>query len=142
MHFDIPLTHPKPFMKNRIAGFNLQPLFSFLLVVTLLSSCRSNKDLTILRDVENNRTIAGSPITTPEYRIQINDNLYVSVISPNVDMNDLYNPAVVGNQRSINNVWQNLAGQYVQGYLVEPDGTVNLPAIGRIPVVGLTIPES
>ena len=142
MLFDIPLTHPKPFMKNRISGLPLRSVLFFFLVIVFLSSCRSNRDLTYLRDAQNSKVVTGSPAPTTEYKIQINDNLYISVISPNVDMNDLYNPAIVGSQRSINNVWQSLQGQYVQGYLVEPDGTVNLPAIGKIPVVGLTLTEA
>jgi polysaccharide export outer membrane protein len=92
-------------------------------------------------DAANNKTV-NNPPANEEYRVQINDNLYVSVISPNSDMNELYNPAVVGNNRNINNVWQNLEGQFVQGYMVEPDGTVTLPSIGKIAVVGLTIREA
>jgi polysaccharide biosynthesis/export protein len=129
-------------MKNRIAGFSLRRLLSFCLILLAFASCRSNKDLTYLRDAQNNKLIAGGPPANDEYKIQLNDNLYVSVISPNVDMNELYNPAVVGNQRSINNVWQNIQGQFVQGYMVEPDGTITLPSIGKIAVVGLTIRDA
>jgi polysaccharide biosynthesis/export protein len=128
-------------MKNCISRSNLGKWLFLFLIVVLFSSCRSNKDLSYLRDAQN-RAIANSPGTNEEYRLQINDNLYVSVISPNIEMNDLYNPAVVGNQRSINNVWQNIQGQLVSGYMVEADGTITLPAIGRIPVVGLTIREA
>ena len=118
-------------MKKCIAGSGLTQWLSFCLIVVAFSSCRSNKDLTFLLDSQNNRTV-NNPPPNDEYRVQLNDNLYVSVISPNTDMNELYNPAVVGNNRNINNVWQNLEGQLVQGYLVEPDGTITLPAIGKI----------
>lgn len=141
MPFEIPLTHLNQSMKNCIDGSGLPRLLSFCLILIAFSSCRSNKDLSYLMDAANNKTV-NNPPANEEYRVQINDNLYVSVISPNSDMNELYNPAVVGNNRNINNVWQNLEGQFVQGYMVEPDGTVTLPSIGKIAVVGLTIREA
>jgi polysaccharide export outer membrane protein len=113
----------------------------FLMSITLFTSCRSNKDLTYLRDTNSSEKHSG-PRASQEYRIQPNDNLYVSVISPNSDMNELYNPATVGNQRTINNVWQNEPGQLVQGYLVENDGNVTLPSIGKIKISGLTMKEA
>lgn len=113
----------------------------FLISTLFLSSCRSNKDLSYLRDTNSSEKLNG-PKNILEYRIQPNDNLYVSVISPNSDMNELYNPATVGNQRTINNVWQNEPGQLVQGYLVETDGMVTLPSIGRIKISGLTMREA
>jgi polysaccharide biosynthesis/export protein len=128
-------------MKKTISGLRLNQWLLVCVTLLLFSSCRSNRDLSYLRDASN-KAIAGSPGPNEEYRLQVNDNLYVSVISQNSDMNDLYNPAVVGNERSINNVWQNIQGQLVQGYMVEPDGTITLPAIGKIPVVGLTIREA
>lgn len=112
-----------------------------LISLILLSSCRSNKNLTVLRDANSSEKNNG-PRAVQDYRIQSNDNLYVSVISPNPDMNELYNPATVGNQRTINNVWQNEPGQLVSGYVVEADGTVTLPAIGKIKVAGLTMQEA
>ena len=141
MPFEIPLTHLNQSMKNCIDGSGLPRLLSFCLILIAFSSCRSNKDLSYLMHAANNKTV-NNPPANEEYRVQINDNLYVSVISPNSDMNELYNPAVVGNNRNINNVWQNLEGQFVQGYMVEPDGTVTLPSIGKIAVVGLTIREA
>jgi polysaccharide biosynthesis/export protein len=129
-------------MKNCISGFRFIQWLPLFFILTVFGSCRSNKDLTYLRDAQNNKVLSATPPPNEEYRIQLNDNLFVSVISPNVDMNDLYNPAVVGSQRSINNVWQNVQGQLVQGYMVEPDGNITLPAIGKINVVGLTIRES
>jgi polysaccharide export outer membrane protein len=141
MLFETSLTHLNQFMKKCIDGAGLTHWVTFCLVVLALSSCRSNKDLSYLMDAQNNKTLTNPP-ANDEYKVQINDNLYVSVISPNTDMNELYNPAVVGNNRNINNVWSNLEGQFVQGYLVEPDGTITLPAIGKIAVVGLTIREA
>lgn len=141
MPFETSLIHLNQSMKNCIDSSGLTRLLSFCLVVIVFSSCRSNKDLTYLMDAANNKTL-NNPPPNDEYKVQLNDNLYVSVISPNSEMNELYNPAVVGNNRNITNVWQNLEGQFVQGYLVEPDGTITLPSMGKIAVVGLTVREA
>jgi polysaccharide biosynthesis/export protein len=129
-------------MKNRIAGITLNPWLSLVFVALMFSSCRSHKDLSYLRDAENNKVLSGTPVPSTEYKIQVNDNLYVSIVTANAEMNEIYNPATIGSQRAINNIWQNLPGQFIQGYLVETDGTVNLPALGKVPVAGLTIRES
>jgi polysaccharide biosynthesis/export protein len=142
MPFDISLIHLNHTMKKCISGFRLSQWLTLSAIVIVFGSCRSNKDLSYLLDAQNNKSIAGNPPVNEEYRLQINDNLFVSIISPNIEMNDLYNPAVVGNQRSINNVWQNIQGQFVQGYLVELDGNITLPAVGRVPVAGLTVREA
>jgi polysaccharide biosynthesis/export protein len=114
-------------MKHPLGNYIIVPI---VLSIILFSSCRSNKDLTFLRDSNSAEKNSG-PKLSQEYRIQPNDNLYVSVISPNPDMNELYNPATVGNQRTINNVWQNEPGQLVQGYVVE-----------KIKVSGLSMKEA
>jgi polysaccharide export outer membrane protein len=108
--------------------------------MVFFSSCRSNKDLTVMADA--NPVMQGVPVQKAEYRIQANDNLYVSIISSNAEMNELYNPATVGNARAINNIWQTQAGQLIQGYLVEPDGNVTLPIVGKINIVGKTMREA
>jgi polysaccharide biosynthesis/export protein len=118
---------------------NFFPIFALFILFT---SCRSSKDLSYMYEARTKKQIAGAPVPSSPYKIQPNDNLYVSIISPNTDMNEIYNPATVGNLRTINNIWQNLPGQYVQGYSVSLDGIVNLPSVGKIPVVGLTIPEA
>ena len=111
-----------------------------LIFLIAFGACRSNKDLSYLRDA--NQSMSGVPRENSEYKIQLNDNLYVSILSPNLEMNDIYNPATVGNIRAINNIWQNLPGQFIQGYMVEPEGNVTLPLIGKISVVGKTIREA
>ncbi len=81
------------------------------------------------------------PQTHSDYRIKVNDNLFVSILSSNLDMNEIYNPSTAGTNRSINNIWQTLPGQFLYGYLVDSDGTVDLPGLGKIEVVGLTLDE-
>ena len=123
------------FFKNKV---------SFLLGLTLLvCSCQSSKDLTMLRDLEGKTNLIPRSILDYRYKIKVNDNLYVSIVSTNPELNEIYNPATAGNSRGggNQNIWVELASQFVNGFLVDLDGSITLPTIGKIHVLGLTIPE-
>jgi len=116
--------------------------FGWLQLVTLLSllvSCRSNKDLQYISDTWPSKTLTGMPQAHSDYKIKVSDNLFVSVISSNPEMNEIYNPSTAGTTRSINNIWQTLSGQFLYGYMVDPDGTLSLPGLGKVEVVGLSL---
>jgi polysaccharide biosynthesis/export protein len=114
----------------------------YLLVASaFLLSCRANKDLQLIQDTWPTKKLSGMPGAHSDYKIKVNDNLFVSIISSNVDMNETYNPSIAGIGRAINNIWQTLPGQFLYGYLVDPDGTISLPSIGKVAVAGLTINE-
>jgi polysaccharide biosynthesis/export protein len=119
-------------------------LVYLIALVSLLSSCRSYKDLTMLRDGEDNAALLPRTIIEDQYVIRVNDNLYVSIVSTNPELDIIYNPATIGNAGSgVNsNVWAGLPSQYIHGYLVDIDGSVTLPSFGRISVLGLSISEA
>ena len=119
--------------------------YSFVLIalLSLISSCRSSKDLTILRDLKGETNLVPRSVLDYRYKINVNDNLYVSIVSTNPELNAIYNPATVGGSggNSGSNIWATQSSQFVYGYLVDLDGSITLPTIGKIHVLGLTIPE-
>jgi polysaccharide biosynthesis/export protein len=119
--------------------------YTFLVLVMLLAlnSCRSYRDLSVLNDLEGQTNLVPRSVIDYRYKIKINDNLYVSVVSANPELNEIYNPATVGRGRqgSLGNVWDSQSGQFINGYMVDSDGYITLPSIGRIHVVGMTMPE-
>jgi len=119
--------------------------YSFVLIalLSLMSSCRSSKDLTILRDLKGETNLVPRSVLDYRYKINVNDNLYVSIVSTNPELNAIYNPATVGGSggNSGSNIWATQSSQFVYGYLVDLDGSITLPTIGKIHVLGLTIPE-
>jgi polysaccharide biosynthesis/export protein len=127
-------------MKKTPSSLRFSLFLYLLLFSVIISGCRSNKHLSFLRDAK--AVMPGAPVQKMEYRIQTNDNLYISIITPNQEMNEIYNPATVGNMRAINNIWQTLPGQLVQGIMVEHDGVVTLPIVGKVSVVGKTMREA
>src|SRR6202000_1266404 len=105
-----------------------------------LSSCISAKKLTYLDDASPNQTLRGLPKAAPVYHIRVQDNLFVGVYTQDPDMSRMYDPA--GSSVQSANTWDGLASRSVNGNTVDPDGTVNLPVLGKVPVEGKTIGEA
>jgi polysaccharide export outer membrane protein len=121
------------------------PVRWFLLSLIIFQvGCRSHKDLTYLKDLEGQSITASRSITYYQHKIKSNDNLFVSIVSTNPELDEIYNPATAGNSRSFSgsNAWATAPGQFVFGYMVDIEGNITLPTFGKIHVVGLTIPDA
>lgn len=119
-------------------------LLLFAIIFALaVSGCRSYKDLTMLRDLEAPTNLIPRSVIDYRYKIRVNDNLYVSLVSTNPELDEIYNPATIGTGRAGNiaNIWAQLPSQYVHGYMVDLDGSITLPTLGKINVMGLTMLE-
>lgn len=132
------------YLKMYVLTSSRGQLVVLLIFLFTLNSCRSAKDLSLLNDLEGETNLVPRSVLDYHYRIKINDNLFVSVVSPNVELNNIYNPSTAGTGSqgsNIVNVWSTQSGQYIYGYMVDVDGYITLPSIGKIHVVGMTIPE-
>lgn len=121
----------------------LRKVLVIFVIAGMIVSCRSNKDLTFLKDVALQGAIKGSPKYPSDYQIKKRDNLYVSIVSSNAEMNELFNPAFAGTgQATARNIsYQDPAGQYINGYQVNVEGDLVLPLIGTVEAEGLTIEQ-
>ena len=112
-------------------------------LLLLIMGCRSHQDMTYLNEITNE--LGGTEILTPTffYRIKAHDNLFISVVSGNSELDEIYNPMLVGNGRANNqnNIWSSQPSQFVNGYLVDEKGEINLPIFGNINVSNLTLNE-
>ncbi|WP_054721156.1 polysaccharide biosynthesis/export family protein [Marinifilum fragile] len=114
-----------------------------LVIVMGLISCRSNKDLVYLQDVDAEVLAPEFVSKVPEYKIKTNDNLFVSIKSMNPEISQLYNPAqAIGSQQGTQNLYSQLPDQYLNGYQVDSNGNISLPILGSIGVAGLTQREA
>ena len=120
--------------------------FNYLLLLFMMLgifSCRSHKELIYLRDVDGNAKLSGLPQAMPIYKIHKKDNLYVSIISSNLDLNKVYNPVEAGsNGIGLGSQFENQGEQFINGYAVDADGFIQLPIIGKISVEGKSITEA
>ena len=99
----------------------------------------------MLRDLTTQQTLKGYPEPPPEHYINDNDNLYVSIVSSNKEMNELYNPAFAATAARSSNttlIYNEVSGQYIFGYQTDINGDISLPLIGRVNVRGMTLPQS
>lgn len=116
----------------------LKPLY--ILLITMLFSCRSSEELIYLQDAANYETIQGK---APEYILKSGDILYVSIKSMNPEVNILFNPesnmetnAGQGFQR-----YTTPSGAYLYGYEVDLEGNIKLPMLNKIKVSGVPLSE-
>ena len=121
-------------MKVDISPFNLNNIrksffkFSLLLIVALqISSCGSAKKSSYFNEVGNNTF--SSHFEPLEPILQKNDLLSINISSLNAEVTEMFNIA------------NNVGGTQTVGYLIDQDGYIRFPVLGKIEVSGLTKKE-
>lgn len=111
-----------------------------ILPVLVFSSCTSQKQLTYLQNLD---TLPGGKAQMatqpPDYKIRINDLLYIRVLSMDPEINQMYNPMAAQNQA---NLFNNEQSYYLYGYSVNDSGNVRVPFLGDVAVAGLTLDQA
>jgi polysaccharide export outer membrane protein len=114
-----------------------------LIVMLSFVSCRTSEELVFLKDMEDHEIQEGLPVAIPDYRIQVNDNLYVNIQSMNPEANLIFNPNQGnGYQAGTYQMYGQASSQYLNGFQVNKDGNITLPVIGAVKVEGLKVAEA
>jgi polysaccharide export outer membrane protein len=131
---------------KRISNFEFRISNSIIvavLIVLLGSSCVRNKDYIYLQSKEQIDSVFVAYSKIPEYYIQYNDVLRVTIKSIDPKISELFN-LYGGN--NMNNIGAQAAQAgdpfYMTGYPVDDKGEINLPVIGKIKIRGLTIEQA
>jgi len=102
-----------------------------LIIITLcISSCYNYKNLRLLQDDNKSLPIYENSNYT-DYRIRLNDEIIYRLITSDETISKLISPQSGSS-----------SGQSMISYRVHPDGTIDLPFISHIPVIGLTLLEA
>lgn len=110
--------------------FRSKYILLILPVVFLLTSCYNYKTTGLLQ--ENNKSLPKYEKSAFEdYIIKVNDELIFRLISTDVTMSAM-----------ISDNMASYGSQSIVSYRVYPDGTIDLPFLRNIPVVGLTLNEA
>lgn len=124
-------------------------LCTVVLAILLLASCTSQKNLiyfqnddlksdnqpdTMLYKYEN-----GYTNSSPEYKLQPHDMIYVQIYS---SLDNASSALFQSTTQSGNTMQANDNTLYLTSYEVDNDGNVDLPTIGKINVLGMTIEEA
>nr|WP_297165382.1 polysaccharide biosynthesis/export family protein [uncultured Dysgonomonas sp.] len=111
-------------MKTRFKYFIYCVFIGFIIIH---SSCTSPKATNLLQDKK--------PIYTSkpfkDYRLQINDEIYCSILTSNKDFSDVFNGVLSTTDLSSK-----------ASYPIFESGDISIPFFGDIQVLGLTIPEA
>ena len=119
-------------------------LFPVLLVVVLLSSCKTPQNIVYFQGIENITEEQMSAMNqTHNPKICIDDVLIINVTAPDRETAAPYNPPPYGifmpgeSEIGISAETQNL-----YTYLVDDNGYINFPVLGKVKIAGLTINEA
>nr|WP_240348100.1 polysaccharide biosynthesis/export family protein [Longitalea arenae] len=121
------LIHSKP--PGRL--FNETWLWMVLLAGVLCASCTNTKKVVYFNGISD--TEISNAIDNLEPVIQKNDLLSITVSSPNATASQPFNTAVTVSTQAIG-----YTSTQATGYLVDQDGFIDMPMLGRIKAAGLT----
>jgi len=114
----------------------LQSFLLLLLLAGLLGSCKSYQKLTYLQDLAETAPDSLIDKNKPGYQLQPGDILYIQVITPDQEINQIFNPLMGGTGSS--NQFRG-ESMYYNGYSINDDGYIELPIIDTIHVNNMTI---
>lgn len=113
------------------------PVFLLFTFAVILSSCTTQKELTYLQDLDESGTENYFELDRPDYRIQVQDILYVQFYTLNEEVNNFINGARATNQQMTNE-----SGLFLNGYNVNDSGSIIIPFIGEVYVLDKTVDEA
>jgi len=116
-------------------------LFASLLISLALAGCRQQNELIYFNGLQEAEIKNNTSQEDKEYKIQVNDILYIRVLSLNEEINLFYN-AASGTSTQANNMIYQEGGMYYNGYSVKDGGIVDIPLIGSVEVLDKTIEEA
>lgn len=124
-------------------------LCTVVLAILLLASCTSQKNLIYFQNDDlksDNQPDAmlykyenGYTNSSPEYKLQPHDMIYVQIYS---SLDNASSALFQSTTQSGNTTQANDNTLYLTSYEVDNDGNIDLPTIGKINVLGMTIEEA
>tara|TARA_B100000700_G_C14930414_1_gene801652 strand:- start:375 stop:1130 length:756 start_codon:yes stop_codon:yes gene_type:complete len=111
---------------------NYFSLINCLFIVLLLSACVTNKNLEYFQSESENTEILKNQL---KYKLQVGDVLSVQINTTTEQNHDFFNKEQATNSQLM------MHNPYLWGYLIKEDGFLELPSIGKIEAVGLTLRE-
>jgi polysaccharide export outer membrane protein len=113
----------------------------FFYFCILIFSCGPSRNLVYFSDLKKSENYKTEVKNSTELRIQPGDLLSIRLISLNAESNALFNRGVLQpNGTTASNL--NTEASLNEGYLVDNQGIINFPVLGRVKLVGLTTEEA
>jgi polysaccharide export outer membrane protein len=112
--------------------------FILFCLCLILVSC-TQRNLTYLSDLQNQATNTEDIINNIEPKIQPNDLLDINITSLSAESNVLFNRGVIQTGSGANG---SVSATKNEGYLVDKNGFVTFPVLGKVQLAGLTKEEA
>ncbi len=125
--------------KNHFTSFR-GPILLLTVIIIGLSGCIPQKKLRYMQELESKvttDTVVQQNTVNSSYKIKEKDELYIKVNSLNPKTFSFFNGS--DNNQNLNN---SDLGLYLTSYTVNDSGYVELPVIGQVKIVGMTIKEA
>lgn len=111
-------------------------LFGFVVLSVFLLSCTSQRKTIYLQHLSAADSLIQNSFGQETYKVQPGDVLFIRVSSMNKDINEIFNSDDFVSGSNINEI-----SLYYKGYLVNDDGTIEMPVLGKVDVVNKTLNE-
>lgn len=118
--------------------------YLLLLIVIVFASCRGTKNITMFQDLSDQATVQNMLEEPPQHKIKAYDNLYLSILTLDADVNKIFNPSMAGDgiTSGTQQMFGTPVGQHINGYRVSVEGTIDVPIVGTIKLAGLTLEQA
>ena len=133
MRLPIKMKQKKRMNMSKSLFFRL--LFTVAVSAALFTSCVTHKDITLLQDMAHDSTVKLD--NSYEARIHPNDELTIYITSPDREQADPFNLIGTYNSRT-GGSYSTVNPENNIGYLVDINGYIDMPTLGRIRADGLT----
>ncbi len=104
-----------------------------LISVIFFASCVPHKKLVYFQDASQS-AVSEKALNHKDYRIQVDDILYIDVKSTNKEITELFNKT----SQMSNAAQMRQESIYFSGYSVDKDGNIDFPYVGKVNVLGYT----
>lgn len=138
------MSQPIPPQDSTQKPRHLPPLFLLMAALTFwLSSCVPTEKMIYLQSEEGQPAKEVFTYERQDYKLQVNDILDVKISSLNPDVNLLFNASSLGTMQVAQATAQTGGDLfYITGYSISEEGEIDIPFVGKVSVVGLTLNEA
>lgn len=120
--------------------------FKYLLILAMvgfaLSSCVTARKVNYMQEPDKYIPSYADTLRFEDYQLRIGDRLYVYVYSLDENVTRMYNSGMMGSSIRQQMAGGNVGGGYdLYTYLIDEEGNIDFPTIGKVYVRGLTTRE-
>ncbi len=116
----------------------IKTLFIFLIALNaVFTSCISNKRTTYMQNKSQAKEQVLFSKQLPPYRVQINDVLSIRIKALDQSLVGMFNP--ISDTDNVSALTRE--SLYSDGFLIDDHGEINMPTLGKVKIVNLTVEE-